>query len=165
MKSIVVYRSKSGNTKAIAELMASKLGTKALSVNLFEKKGRGTKEEQQKEKDMFVAALEACKGADLVIVGTPVSFQQAHSQITRFCKQVEAKKVGLFCTYINKMGTTFADIESVLKERGINVVGSADFGNLNSGQFETLDKPTRDDYIKKAEKFVERCFELVKESK
>lgn len=157
MKSIVVYRSKSGNTKGIAEVMAAKLGAKALPVNLLEKKGRGTKEEQQKEKEMFAAALETSKNADLVIIGTPVSFQQTHSQITRFCKKVEAKNAGLYCTYINKMGTTLSGLEMILKEKGINVLGSVDFGRLNTGQFEKLDKSTRDDYVKKAEEFVEGC--------
>lgn len=161
MKSIVVYRSKSGNTKAIAEAIAKKLKAKALPVNLLEKKGRGTKEEQQKEKEMFTAALEACKDPDLVIIGTPVSFQQAHSQITRFCKQVEAKNVGLYCTYINKMGTSLSDLKAILEERGISVIGTADFGNLNTGQFVKLDESTRNDCVKKAEEFVERCLKRI----
>lgn len=161
MKSIVIYRSKSGNTKAIAEVMAKKLKAKALPVNILEKKGRGTKAEQQKEKEMFALALEACKDADLVIIGTPVSFKQAHSQITRFTKQVEAKNVGVFCTYINKMGTTLEDLETILKEKGISVVGIADFGNLNTGQFDKLDKTGHDEYNKKAEVFVEGCLKRI----
>lgn len=161
MKSVVIYRSKSGNTKGIAEIIARKLKTRAFPVNLLEKKGRGTKEEQQKEKEMFAQALEACKDADLVIIGTPVGFQQAHSQITRFCKQVEAKNVGLYCTYINKMGTTLVDLEAILKEKDINVLGSLDFDKLNTGQFAKLGESTRNDYVKKAEEFVERCVEVV----
>lgn len=161
MKSLVVYRSKSGNTKALAEVMAKKLKTKALPVNLIEKKGRGTKEERDKEKELFAQALQACKDADLVIVGTPVSFQQAHSQITRFCKQVEAKNAGLYCTYINKMGTTLEDLEAILKERGINVIESIDFGKLNTGQFAKLDKSARDEYLSKAGEFVAKCAGLI----
>ncbi|MBN2380609.1 NAD(P)H-dependent oxidoreductase [candidate division WOR-3 bacterium] len=161
MKSIVVYRSKSGNTKAIAEVIAKKLKAKALPVNLLEKKGRGTKEEQQKEKEMFAAALEACKDADLVVIGTPVSFQQAHSQITRFCKQVETKNIGLFCTYINKPGASLDDLQTILRERGIKVTGTADFGGLNSGQFEKFDKAARDEYFNKAEEFVEGCLKRI----
>ena len=154
MRSIVVYRSKSGNTKAIAEVMAAKLETKALPVNLVEKKGRGTKEEQDKEKELFAQALQACKDADLVIIGTPVNFQKAHSQITRFTEQVEAKNVALFCTYIYKIGTTLSGLEAILKDRDINVVGSVDFGKLNTGRFAELDKATRDEYIRKAEEFI-----------
>ena len=161
MKSIVVYRSKSGNTKAIAEAMAAKLETKALPVNLVEKKGRGSKEEQEKEKDLFAQALEACKDADLVIVGTPVNFQKAHSQITRFTEQVEAKNVALFCTYIYKIGTALSDLEVILKDRDINVVGSVDFGKLNTGQFATLDKASKDEYLKRAEEFVEGCINCI----
>lgn len=161
MKSIVVYRSKSGNTKGIAEVIAKKLKAEVLPVNLPEKKGRGTKAEQQQEKEMFAAALEACKDADLVIIGTPVYFKKAHSQISRFCKEVEAKNVGLFCTYISKMETTLEELEAILKERGIRVVGTADFGNLNSGQFEKLDKTGHDEYIKKADVYVKGCLKRI----
>jgi len=157
MKSLVVYRSKSGNTKGIAEVIASKLKAKALPVNLLEKKGRGTKEEQQKEKDMFAEALESCKDADLVIIGTPVSFQKAHSQITRFCKQLGAKNVGLFCTYISKPGTALDDLQVILKEKGICVVGFTDFGNLNSGQFDKLDKVGMEEIAGKAGEFIDNC--------
>lgn len=162
MKSIVIYRSKSGNTKGIAELIANKLGVKSLPVNLLEKKGRGTKEEQQIEREMFAQALDECKDADLVIIGTPVSFQEAHSQITRFCKQVEAKNVGLYCTYINKPGNTLQDLDTVLAERGIKVVVTVDFGNLNSGQFEKLDKSRRDDLTSRAGEFVEECLKKLR---
>jgi flavodoxin len=43
MKATIVYFSKSGNTKGVAEAMAGELGAPSYSVNLMEKKGRGTK--------------------------------------------------------------------------------------------------------------------------
>lgn len=73
MKTVVVYRSRSGNTKGIAELMAKKLGTKALPVNFISKKGEGFEGGARKGEAFFEEALEACKGADLAIVGTSVS--------------------------------------------------------------------------------------------
>lgn len=161
MKSIVVYRSKSGNTKGIAEIIAVMLGTDVLPINLLEKRGRGSKGEREKEKEMFARALEVCKDADLVFVGTPVSFEQAHTQITRFVKLVETKNAGIYCTYIKKMGSTLEDLKNILKGRGIRVVGIGDFGNLNSGQFMELNGPARDGLVKKAEGFVQGCLKAV----
>lgn len=157
MKLLVVYYSKSGNTKSIADVMAQNLHTEALPLNLMEKKGRGTEEEREKEKEFFNCALEASTSADLVLIGTPTSFKQAHSKVTRFTKAVEAKNAGLFCTHYKKIGTTLTDLEVLLKERGIPVVGSCEFGGLTSGQFKELDTSTREEYMKRAEEFAKKC--------
>lgn len=157
MKLLVVYYSKSGNTKSIADVMAQNLHTEALPLNLIEKKSRETKEEREKEKEFFSYALEASTNADLVFIGTPTSFKKAHSKAIRFTKAVEAKKVGLFCTHYKKIGTTLINLEVLLKERGIPVVGSIEFGGLNSGQFKELDTSTREDHMKRAEEFAKKC--------
>lgn len=59
------------------------------------------------------------------------------------------------------MGTTLYDLRTLLKERGINIAGTADFGSLNNGQFEGLDELTRNNYVKKLEEFTERCLKAV----
>jgi hypothetical protein len=46
MKATIVYFSKSGNTRGVAEVMAQELGAPSFSVNLMEDTGRGTKEER-----------------------------------------------------------------------------------------------------------------------
>lgn len=53
------------------------------------------------------------------------------------------------------------DLRTLLKERGINIAGTADFGSLNNGQFEGLDELTRNNYVKKLEEFTERCLKAV----
>jgi len=157
MKSIVIYFSKTKNTKTIAEVIAKALQTKAIPLNLITKKGRGTEEEREKEKKFFSRALAAGKKADFIIIGTPTSFQKAHSKIMRFTRDVEAKNIALFCTYYNKVGTTLTDLKAMLKNRKINVVGSLEIGNLKPGQFKELDKPTQNKYIKRAKEFVKHC--------
>jgi hypothetical protein len=46
VKATIVYFSKSGNTRGVAEVMAQELHAPSFSVNLMEEKGRGTKEER-----------------------------------------------------------------------------------------------------------------------
>ncbi len=154
LNSLVVYYSKSGNTKGIAEIIASIMQTKSLSINLITKKGRGTKFEQEKEKILFNDALEASKKADIVIIGTPTYYQKASSMIARFINEVETKNVGLFCTYLKKVGITISGIEANLKKRGINVISSLKLEGLNRGKFEKLDKSSKDKYLKKINKFI-----------
>jgi flavodoxin len=157
VKATIVYFSKSGNTRGVAEAMAEELGVPCFSVNLMEKKGRGTKEEQAREKELFNEALEASRGADLVLIGTPTSFQQAKSQILRFTRQVEAQHVGLFCTHQNKLGTTLSDLEEILHEGGIELAGSLAFDNLKPGQLGESDKATRGEYLDRARIFAREC--------
>jgi flavodoxin len=157
MKATIVYFSKSGNTKAVGEAMAQELAAPSFSVNLMEKKGRGTKEERDREKELFNEALEASREADLVLIGTPTSFQQAKSQILRFTRQVEAQNVGLFCTHQNKLGTTLTDLEEILQERGISLAGSLAFENLKAGQLGEFDQATREEYLERARAFARDC--------
>jgi flavorubredoxin len=157
MKATVVYFSKSGNTRGVAEVLADELTAPSFSVNLMEKKGRGTREEQAREKELFNEALEASRAADLVLIGTPTSFQQAKSQILRFTRQVEAHHVGLFCTHQNKLGTTLSDLEEILEERGIELACSLAFENLKPGQLGELDEATRVEYLERARGFARAC--------
>lgn len=165
MESLVVYHSKSGNTKSIADVMAQTLNAEALPLNLMEKKGRGTKEEREKEKEFFDYALEKSRNADLVIIGTPTSFKKAHSKVIRFTRAVEAHTVGLFCTHDTKVGTTVTDLEAILKGRGIHVVGSIEFGGLKPHQFKGFDASVKEDYSRRAEEFVKNCISHMEERK
>lgn len=153
MKSLVVYLSKTGNTKSIAEEITKQLNAKALPLNLIEKKGRGTPEEREKEADLFEKALEESKKVDLLIVGTPTGFQIAHSKVIRFIKRVEGPKIALFCTYYNKIGTTLTDLENILKERKIELIATCAFDNLKSGQFALLSSGDKEKYFHKAAEF------------
>ncbi|GAH73331.1 unnamed protein product, partial [marine sediment metagenome] len=130
MKVVVVYYLKTGNTKSIAEIIAEKSKAKILPINLLEKKGRGTEEERLKEAELFQLALNTSENADLVIIGTSTSFKQPQSKIRRFTKAVKAKKASLFCTFTKDVGTTLTELEEILRENKITVIGMEEFGGL-----------------------------------
>jgi len=159
MASVVVYYSKSGNTKAVAEYIAEELGCEALPVNLMEKKGRGTKEERDREKTLYAAALRGASTCRLIVVGTPTGFQKPKSMIRRFVRDVEVEAAALFCTYENMVGTTLTDLEETLKERGIKVVGTLGLDGLKQGAFERLDDKARSVLLHRTSDFVELCRE------
>jgi flavodoxin len=164
MASVVVYYSKSGNTKAVAEHIAEELGCEALPVNLLEKKGQGTKEERDREKALYAAALSRASASRLVVVGTPTGFQKPKSMIRRFVRDVEADAAALFCTYENKIGTTLTDLEETLRERGIRVVGTLGLDGLKQGALEGLDDEARSALLGGTSGFVGLCREELKRS-
>ena len=157
MKSIVVYYSKTGNTRAVAELIAKRLECKVFPVNLMEKKGRGTKEERDMEKELYDNAVQESVSCDLAVIGTPTGFQRAKSMIQRFVRDVQADAAALFCTYDNKIGTTLTDLENTLTERGIEVIPTMGLGMLKPGEFSKLEEPMRSDYLDRIDNFVELC--------
>jgi flavodoxin len=160
--SVVVYYSKSGNTKAVAELIADGLGCEALPVNLMEKKGRGTSEERDREKALYAAALRSASACRLVVVGTPTGFRKPKSMIRRFVGDVETEAAALFCTYENKIGDTLTDLEDTLRERGIGVAGTLGLDGLKPGAFEGLDDDARGMLLGRLSGFVGLCREELK---
>jgi len=162
LKVVVVYYSKTGNTKSIAKIIAKKSNAKLLPINLLEKKGRGTVEERMKEAELFQLALNISENVDLVIIGTSTSFKQAQSKIRRFTKSVKANKASLFCTFTKDVGTTLTELEKILSENNITVIGTQEFGGLKTGQFKELKEEERNKYIEKAEKFAAHCLEKIK---
>ncbi|NHJ33107.1 MAG: flavodoxin family protein [Asgard group archaeon] len=162
LKILVIYYSKTGNTKSIAEIIAKSSNAKLLPINLLEKKGRGTEEERQKEAVLFEQALQESQSADLVFIGTSTSFKQAQSKIRRFTKAIETKTVGLFCTFTKDVGITLTELSEILLERNINVIGLQEFGGLKTGQFKELKTEEKEKYIDKAKKFVKTCLETLK---
>jgi flavodoxin len=161
MKSIVVYYSKSGNTKSIAEAIADTLNAETFQLHLM-KKGRRTREEREEENRLFNLALEKSKTCDLLLIGTPTSFKKAHSKIIRFTKEAETNNIGLFCTHYNQIGTTLTDLERILRDRNIRIVGSLEIDNLKPGQFNELDKTVQEGYLENAKDFARECIEMKK---
>ena len=151
----VIYVSKSGNTKVVAEAIASLFEVEALPLNLIEKKGRGTKEERDREKALFETALEKSRDVDLAFIGTPTYFQQAHSKVTRFTKRVEVANVALFCTYTNKVGETLTGLEEILADRGIGHVGSLGVGDLKSCDLVDAASSRHDEIVNRVTAFVD----------
>ena len=157
MKVVVIYYSKTGNTMSIAEVIAKISKAKIQPINLLEKKGRGTEEERQKEVEFFELALNEGKDADLLIIGTSTSFKQAQSKIRRYVKLVETKRIALFCTYTKDIGITLTELEEILIDRNIEVIGKQEFGGLKTGQYKELINEEKGKYIEKAERFAEFC--------
>ncbi len=161
MKVVVIYYSKTGNTKSIAEVIAKRSKAKIQPINLVEKKGRGTDKERQKETELFELALNECKYVDLLFIGTSTSFKKAQSKIRRFVKLVETKRIALFCTYTKDIGITLTELEDILNERNIVVIGIQEFGGLKTGQYKELVNEEKKKYIEKAERFAESCLKTV----
>ncbi len=161
MKVVVIYYSKTGNTKSIAEVIAKRSKAKIQPINLVEKKGRGTEEERQKEVELFELALNEGKYADLLFIGTSTSFKKAQSKIRRFVKLVETKRIALFCTYTKDLGITLTELEDILIERNIEVIGKQEFGGLKTGQYKELINEEKEKYIEKAERFAEFCLKKI----
>ena len=157
MRSIVVYYSKTGNTKAVAELIAEGLECEVYAVNLMEKKGRGTKKERNIEKELYNNALQHSEGCDLVVIGTPTGFQRAKSMIQRYVRDVQADAVALFCTYDNKLGTTLTDLESTLVDRGIEVIQTLSLGMLKPGRFGEIEEHEEGGYLERINDFIKLC--------
>ncbi len=121
MKAIVVYYSKTGNTKTIAETISHEIEATLMPINLI-KKGRKTKEEKEIENQYFNKALTESRQADMVFIGTPTEFRKPHSKIMEFIDKFEAEKVAIFCTYYGMLGATFYDLEARLLQKDIIVI-------------------------------------------
>jgi flavodoxin len=72
LKTTVVYYSKTGNTKTIADTIARILGCDSIPINLM-KHGRKTKQELDQEKALFQYAIHKCNQSDLLFIRTPIS--------------------------------------------------------------------------------------------
>ncbi len=82
MKPLVVYYSKTGNTKKVAEAMAQSLQTEALPLNL-PKKGRRNKVELAREKALWAKCVNQVLDAELVFVGTPTESRRPHPAVVK----------------------------------------------------------------------------------
>jgi flavodoxin len=121
MKAIVVYYSKTGNTKTIAETISQEIGATLIPLNLI-KKGRKTKEEKEIENQYFNQAITESRQADIVFIGTPTEFRKPHPKIMEFIDRFEAKRVVIYCTYYGMLGATIYDLEARLLQKDIKVV-------------------------------------------
>ncbi len=131
MPAAVVYYSKTGNTKKIAEAIARGAGAKCVPV------------EREKE----------AGGADLLFVGTPVHSFGPSKPILAFLKgaDLSGKKVALFCTYAG-LGNrrTLRKMAKEVERRGGRVVG--EFWCRGRFKFMGRGKPDAEDE-RKAEEF------------
>ena len=166
MKITVVYYSKTGNTKTIADTIAEVLGCDSLAINLM-KHGRKTKQELDTEKKLFQEAVNKCNKSDLVFIGTPTEFRKPHSKIIALINNLTINKVAVFSTCYGMPGATFYDLESILLQKNISIINRLNFRvgtekyrfNLNISQYK--DKVTPE-HIKEAAGFALKTIKLDK---
>jgi flavodoxin len=117
----VVYYSKTGNTKTIADCIAKSLGCESNAINLM-KHGRKTKHKIDQEKQLFKHAVEKCNQSDFLFIGTPTEFRKPHNKIIDLINNLTVKRVAIFCTYYGMLGATFYDLEALLLQKNISII-------------------------------------------
>jgi len=131
MEALVVYYSRTGNTKKVAEAIAKGLNCSVKSL--------------EEAKDV--------SGYNLICVGTPVKWFKPVREMMGFLKQsdIKDKKVAVFCSYnfcANKR--TLRIIKEMLSKRGAEVVG--EFSTIGEGWGLRKGRPNKND-LKSAEEF------------
>lgn len=107
MKICVLYFSRSGNTKYVAEKISDSLNAKVLDINSCN--------------------ISELKQFDLLIVGTPVEGFRPSKEIIAFVKKipfVEKKKAIVFCTYALWKARSLKSLGNDLKKKGYNIIGN-----------------------------------------
>jgi len=107
MKACVLYISRTGNTKRLAEAISELL--KAPVFNIAD-----------------IPELSAVQDFDLLVIGTPVMGLRPTPEVQSFVKRLPeggGKKTILFCTYAIKQGGTLKVLEKELTTKGyINIL-------------------------------------------
>jgi flavodoxin len=121
VKAIVLYYSKTGNTKIIANSIAEALKCDSVAINLM-KRGRKTKQENEEEKQIIKNAIEQCNHSDLVFIGTPTEFRKPHPKVVDLIRNITINRAAIFCTYYGMPGATFYDLEALLLQKDISII-------------------------------------------
>ena len=125
MKALVVYYSRTGNTKHVAEMIAEEL--KADLEELVDKRGREgflrylrSGRDAIREKTTELKSLQHQPGDyDLIFVGTPVWASRPAPAVRAFLESqnLSGKKVALFCTMASRgEETTFSTMRTLLSQ-------------------------------------------------
>ena len=126
MKSVVIYYSKTGNTRRIAEVIAHEIQCEALPLNLA-KQGRLSGQETALESAYFSEALDKAQAAELVLIGTPTEFRKPHPRVVEFIRQAHIHQAAIFCTFYGMLGGTLLDMEAMLRKKGACLVAGTSF--------------------------------------
>ncbi len=133
MKTLVVFYSLEGNTRAVAQIIAKSLGA-----DLFEIKGKKyynlasavalSKLHIDSKKMIEIEEFDLdLNDYDTVYIGTPVWWFTFTPPIRAFLNKVslDGKKVNIFCTHGGDPGKTIPDLTELLK--GAKVMSGTDF--------------------------------------
>ena len=105
MKPCVLYFSRTGNTKRMAEAISE--ATRAPSF------------------DMTSCEPSVVKNFDLLIIGTPVEGFNPAKEVKAFVENLpntESKKAIMFCTYVLLKGRTFGVLKKALAKKGYKTI-------------------------------------------
>ena len=105
MRTCILYLSRTGNTRRLAEAISDLLNAPVFDI---------AKSEPSIIKDF-----------DLLILGTPVTGFQPAPEVLSFVKRLpegEGKKTILFCTYAVAKGSTFKILEKELATKGYRTI-------------------------------------------
>jgi flavodoxin len=105
MKPCVLYFSRTGRTKFLAEAIANAIKTPSFN--------------------MASSEPSVVEDFDMIILGTPVEGFRPAKETLAFVEQLpkaEGKKVILFCTYALAKGSTLKILEQELASKGYNIV-------------------------------------------
>lgn len=129
MKSLVIYYSLDGSTKAIAETMATEIGAdllalkpkKGLSGGGFMKHFWGGRQVVLKEKPEIESLEKNISDYELVIIGTPVwAFTFTPPIRTLFAQnRIKNKKVAVYCCCDGMAGKTLENMKKELTDNEI----------------------------------------------
>ncbi len=146
MRTLVIYYSKSGNTKLIAENIASSLNADLyrvkpvidISGNSLQKVLQGSKMVYYKYKPLLENLNVDFSRYDRIYVGTPIwMFNVAPAVRTLLLDKIKGKEVALFYTH-NGFEHTFLDHAKSLVEKRNHLVSLHGFRNVKDHQMDCL---------------------------
>lgn len=151
MKTLVVYYSRTGTTKKVAEEIARQLNADIEEIiDLKNRKGAigwviSGKDATLKKLTKIKELKKDPKDYDIVVIGTPVWALSIAPAVRMYLKKAKIKKVALFSTYGGSKGNVFAEMEKLLP-------GTKVLGHIGISASDIKNK----DYIKKIKEFVSR---------
>ena len=153
-KKLVVYYSKTGNTKIVAETIAKKAKAdieelkweKEIESKGFMRYFRGGYNSKLKRKVKIQALEKNLDDYDTIFIGTPIWAGNMNPAIRTFLKnhQLQNKKVALFCTCAGEGGNNLDELKGMME--GNEIIGNKIF--MRS------DKTSEEDRVKEAEEWI-----------
>jgi len=115
MKTLVVYYTRTGNTRIVAEKIAGILKADIEEILEPGREGWNTASKVLFRKGTEIKYKKDPKNYDLVVVGTPVLAWAVAPPIRTYLKENKFKNVAFFCTYGSNFSKTFVEMEKLSK--------------------------------------------------
>lgn len=153
MKTLIVYFSRDGHTKKVAEYISVKLGADIEEITEPEKRGglmgylRSGRESSQGATPKINPPKNNSSEYDLVVLGTPVWAGNVASPVRTYLKEQGSgiKKIAFFCTSnTTDVGKTFEEMKKLCGKEPVATARFASKAIGSNGHLNDLD-----DFIKK----------------